>query len=78
MKDNFMHIFYVQNNMSEEQLLFSLVSVGEQEREAKPKQTVGLLPVQHHLTGLQQLGPNKKPHYYHGEDHVTELLGKAV
>lgn len=64
--------------MSQEQLLFSLFSVGEgYERAAKPKQTVGLLPVQHHLTGLQQWGPNKETHY-HGEDHVTALLGKAI
>lgn len=39
--------------MSEEQLLFSLFSMGEwQERAAKPKETVVLLPVQHHLIAV--------------------------
>uniref|UniRef100_A0A8C3R8U4 Uncharacterized protein n=1 Tax=Cyanoderma ruficeps TaxID=181631 RepID=A0A8C3R8U4_9PASS len=27
---------------------------------------------------LWQLGPNKKTHYYHGEDHVTVLLRKGI
>lgn len=73
MKDNF--ALNAQNTLSEELLLFSLFSVNEQERAAKPKQKVGLVPVLHHLMGLQQLGPNKEAHY-HSEDHITGLLGK--